>query len=108
MATTTATEIGAGRASVMQRLVVALPVPPAAARILAALPRRGLNARWVPAEELHITLRFLGDVAAGRVPDVIDALSRVRRPSFSVEVDGLGSFGDTSPRSPVRARCQHA
>ena len=80
-----------------ERLSVALPVPPDALRRLADLPRRGLDAEWVARDEPHITLRFLGDVMPDRAVEIAAALSRVRRPAFSVEIDGIACFADRSP-----------
>lgn len=52
----------------MARIFVAVWPPPPVADALAALPRPDLDrVRWVPRENLHITLRFLGDVDPGEV-----------------------------------------
>ena len=73
------------------RLFVALPVPPFDAFL--KLPRNGLaEGRWTAADDLHITLRFLGDVSDDRIPEIEDSLSRVRRPRFGIESRGLGVF----------------
>lgn len=75
------------------RLFVALPVPAEAAGRLSGLPRRGLpDARWTRADDLHITLRFLGDLERPDFPALAAALGRIRRASFSVEIRGLGLF----------------
>lgn len=64
---------GADRA----RLFLALWPDPALRRDLAAW-RDGWTwpkaASLVRTERLHLTLHFLGDVASGRVPDIVDAL----------------------------------
>ncbi|MCB9990129.1 MAG: RNA 2',3'-cyclic phosphodiesterase [Rhodospirillales bacterium] len=74
------------------RLFTALPVPEQAKTILDALPRGVLDARWTHPDDLHITLRFLGDVEAAAVPGIIERLDRVRRSSFHVTLSGLGFF----------------
>lgn len=74
------------------RLFTALTVPGDLRAQLAALPRKGLDANWTHPDDFHITIRFLGDVAEDRLPDIADALSRVRRNAFTVEVRGLGVF----------------
>lgn len=57
-----------------QRLFWAVELPGAAGEAVAAVVRvlrerpDGDAVRWVRAENLHVTLRFLGDVAADRVP----------------------------------------
>jgi len=50
--------------------------------------------RWVPEEQLHLTLRFLGDVEAARVDGVAEALRRGvgDRAPFALELSGAGRF----------------
>lgn len=52
----------------------------------------GAAVRWVKAENLHVTLKFLGDVQDHEVQDVHRALSRVSCPPMSLSVCGLGCF----------------
>lgn len=48
--------------------------------------------RWVPPENLHITLRFLGEVD-GRDMDYVDAaLAGIRAPRFSLRFKGVDAF----------------
>lgn len=59
------------------------------------------RARWVPAEGVHLTLVFLGTVAADRVPVIAAALGRVaaRHRPLELSVRGAGTFGrSSSPR----------
>ena len=53
---------------------------------------------WVAAENLHVTLKFLGGIDEAGVPPVIDALgAAVRRHArFAIEVGGLGAFPSAS------------
>ena len=50
--------------------------------------------RWVPVQNIHLTLKFLGDVS----PASVDILSQMLRteadsyPAFDMHVSGLGSF----------------
>lgn len=83
----------------MVRLFTALPVPAGTREVLQSLPRSGLDASWTPPDDLHITLRYLGPVPEDNLPAIGEALARVRRPSFHVEVQGLGTFN--SGRQPV-------
>ena len=58
-------------------------------------------ARWVPAENLHLTLAFLGDTDLARVGDLLDAV----RPAFasSAPLDlTLGGGGTFPPGRPAR------
>lgn len=79
------------------RLFVALPVPAPVSERLQALPRKGLDAHWTAADDLHITLRFLGEVQPGLLPAIGEALAKVRRPAFHVEMQGLGTFSGRRP-----------
>ncbi len=48
--------------------------------------------RWVKEDNIHITLKFLGET--DRKDQVIDALeNKVSTPKFKLEFQGLGSFG---------------
>jgi 2'-5' RNA ligase len=55
---------------------------------------------WTRAENLHLTLFFLGDVTPNRLDRVVSALDATVPlfSSFSMSVEGIGTFG--SPRSP--------
>lgn len=55
--------------------------------------------RWVRPEGIHLTLKFLGDVEASLVDDVIEPLSEAIQP-FAVRLNAssLGSFGGRHPR----------
>ena len=51
---------------------------PAVAAVVAALPRPDEpSVRWTTAEQWHVTLRFLGEVAEDEAPAVVDALRAV-------------------------------
>ncbi len=61
--------------------------------------RGGDELRWVPAQNLHLTLRFLGDVSEDAVPVLLSALRAevAALDCFSGRLDGLSLF-------PSRAR----
>ncbi|OGO68856.1 MAG: 2'-5' RNA ligase [Chloroflexi bacterium RBG_19FT_COMBO_62_14] len=54
----------------------------------------GAPVRWVRANGIHLTLRFLGDTEVERIPDVKQALLKVAStyPGFSIRLAGLGCF----------------
>ena len=58
------------------------------------------KARWVRAENLHTTLKFIGNVDDGRLPEIREALSEVRLGSVvEMRFRGLGFFpNDRRPR----------
>jgi RNA 2',3'-cyclic 3'-phosphodiesterase len=46
----------------------------------------------VEPNNLHITLKFLGEVEEGKIQAVVEALSRVEHPSFTCQIRGIGAF----------------
>lgn len=83
----------------MPRLFTALEIPRDAALSLSLL-RGGLpGARWIDVENYHLTLRFIGDVEGHVADEIANALDRVRRPSFSLTLSGVGQFGGKKPHS---------
>lgn len=93
----------------MPRLFTALEIPRPVAESLARLRGGVPGARWIDAENYHITLRFIGDVDDAFARDAAQALSFIRRPQMMVALDELGSFGGDKPRAiVVRARPEPA
>lgn len=83
----------------MPRLFTALEIPRDAALSLSLL-RGGLpGARWIDVENYHITLRFIGDVEGPVADEVANALDRVRRPEFMLNLSGVDAFGSKKPHS---------
>jgi len=61
----------------------------------------GGRVKWVEPSNIHITLKFLGNITHEQLDKVIVATREALRPfgSFDVSVSGLGTFpGKTSPR----------
>ena len=79
----------------MIRLFVALELPAATAERLAAQGVGLPGARWVAARNLHLTLRFIGEVDEGTAEDIHDQLLSVRAAPFALTLAGLGLFGDS-------------
>jgi RNA 2',3'-cyclic 3'-phosphodiesterase len=50
--------------------------------------------RVVPAVNLHLTLAFLGEIAAELMPQALDAARSVRGTPFELVLDSTGSFRD--------------
>lgn len=76
----------------MHRLFAGLrPPPEVRARLLAAMG--GVpGARWQDDGQLHITLRFIGDVDGDRAEDAAAALSGVRAAPLDLAISGVGCF----------------
>src|SRR3954452_26971 len=76
------------------RLFVAIDLPWTLRERLASLSGVGIpGARWVPVENLHLTLRFIGDTPGHRAEDIDHALAALRGRSFSITLAGVGTFG---------------
>jgi RNA 2',3'-cyclic 3'-phosphodiesterase len=76
----------------MPRLFVAIRPPAPIRQQLTALQEGVDGARWQDDEQLHITLRFIGDIDPHTGEDVVDALHSVRTPPFEIALRGTGSF----------------
>lgn len=86
----------------MPRLFVALPVPEEVTNELAALQSGVPDARWVPAENFHVTLCFAGEVQGGTMRDLEEELSDIAGPPFSVSIAGVEQFSNgKQPRALV-------
>ena len=97
----------------MHRLFVAIRPPKPVRAQLLELMGGVAGARWQSDEQLHLTLRFIGEVDA-RVADDIDiALRSVRHPPFELALAGLGAFdrrgqptalwAGVAPHEPLKA-----
>ena len=79
----------------MSRLFFALWPDEAARQTLGALSRDVAlvaEGKPVPEEKIHLTLAFLGEVAAGREPEVKRAAQDTRGEAFTLGLDRVGSF----------------
>jgi 2'-5' RNA ligase len=80
------------------RAFVAVETPKEVRTALAAvqshLRQRRVRARWVRPGGMHLTLKFLGDIAADQVPGVVDALQAAAggHPAFCLTAAGIGVF----------------
>lgn len=81
------------------RLFVALPIPDDVARSLMLLQGGVLGARWQTREQLHLTLRFIGEVNGTDMRALDDALSAIDAPAFDLQMHGVGQFGNKQPDS---------
>ena len=86
------------------RLFVSVRIPVRIQRELARLARKlaesEIPVRWVPPENMHLTLRFLGQVPDRNRQAIVDAISLAAQDSipFDVSFGRVGAF--PSPRRP--------
>jgi 2'-5' RNA ligase len=76
----------------MLRLFVALALPPELRSTVAGLAGGIPGAKWVPSENYHLTLRFIGEIEKWRAQEVDDALAAIRGNAFDLSLRGLGTF----------------
>ena len=84
-----------------RRLFIAIPLPDSVRKQLTSLyePIRGIV--WTRPEQLHLTLRFLGEVDESLVAPLEDSLTTVRVEPFLLPVEGTGSFPLRGPARVV-------
>jgi RNA 2',3'-cyclic 3'-phosphodiesterase len=103
----------------MIRLFAALPVPPDIAEVLGRRQQGLPGARWSPADNLHITLRFFGEVSEPVAAELDAGLSALAMDGFEVALQGAGAFGerdhmravwagvvDSEPLRRLAAKCE--
>ncbi len=105
----------------MIRLFAAVAVPGEVGEGLVRRQQGLPSARWRPPESLHITLRFVGDVAENRADDLDAELCVIGARPFEVTLSGVGVFGEgadihavwagveeSAPLRRLTARCETA
>ena len=75
-----------------RRLFVALPLPAPVRAALAPLATPLDGVAWTDPEQLHLTLRFLGDISDEKVRRIVTHLAAVRVEPFVLPLEGLGAF----------------
>lgn len=81
------------------RLFVGIDLPAAIDDHLALVGGGIPGARWLDTEQLHLTLRFVGEVDGGTKARLEDALAHVHQAPFELGVAGVGTF---PPRGRAR------
>ena len=97
----------------MHRLFVALrPPEPIRDTLLDLMPDSGEALRWQNEDQLHLTLRFIGEIERPLAEDLATALGAVRFKPFELRLGGVGRFARRSggalwagvaPREPLAA-----
>jgi len=83
----------------MLRLFVGIVFPPELKLRLSLLCGGIPGAKWVDPGNLHLTLRFIGEVGEDRAADVDEALLRLKGRRFSLQLVGTGVFGGNRPHA---------
>ncbi len=96
----------------MHRLFVAIRPPEAIRDLLIDAMDDSAEVRWVSDDNLHLTLRFIGEVERPLADDIAAALERIRSERFELRLNGGGMFEQrgggalwaaVEPREPVAA-----
>lgn len=81
-----------------KRLFLGLELPEVTRHLLVGLNPHIKGLRWLPAEQIHLTMSFLGEVDAGGEERLREKLLSVQVPPFFLPIQGLGAFGGPRPR----------
>lgn len=76
----------------MHRLFIALRPPVDVREMLLAAMGGVERARWQSDDQLHLTLRFVGEVDRRAADDLVATLSSVLVPPFDLSIRGVGHF----------------
>jgi 2'-5' RNA ligase len=83
----------------MPRLFAGIELPREIRARLAALKAPLPGARWIEPENLHITLRFAGDIDNLTATEFADCLAQIEAAVFDIRIVGLGAFGGQEPHT---------
>jgi 2'-5' RNA ligase len=96
----------------MHRLFVAIRPPEPIRDLLIDAMDDSPDFRWQDDEQLHLTLRFVGEVERPIANDLADALGRIRAAALQLHIAGVGRFEQRNsgalwaavePKPPVAA-----
>lgn len=77
------------------RLFIAAEIPLEIRKDLSGLmnmPEGAAKVKWVEEENIHLTLKFLGDVDEKKAEEITKALGTVKQDPFRCSVKGFGAF----------------
>jgi 2'-5' RNA ligase len=78
----------------MIRLFAAVETPPEIREELTVRQHGLSGARWRPADSLHVTLRFFGEVPENTARDLDAELAGISGAPFELSLEGVGVFGE--------------
>ncbi len=76
----------------MLRLFVAIDIPEDIRTLVCGMGATIPGARAVPTEQLHLTLKFLGDMESSMLRDIRQALAEIDHELFSMSLQTVGHF----------------
>jgi RNA 2',3'-cyclic 3'-phosphodiesterase len=97
----------------MHRVFVAIRPPDRIRDLLLAMMGGISGARWQQDEQIHLTLRFIGEVDRHQAGDIHAALGSIHHRRFDVAINGVGTFerrgqpetvwAGVAPHEPLKA-----
>lgn len=82
----------------MLRLFVGIELPESVRLRLSMIGAPLAGAKWIEPADMHITLRFAGDIDNRVAGELADFLAQVDAEPFEVRLTDLGAFGGRDPR----------
>ena len=76
----------------MIRLFVGIPITPSVRQLLSSLGESVPRARAVPEDQIHLTLRFIGEVDQLTYSDIKDSLEGLKSSPLTLSIKGTGHF----------------
>jgi 2'-5' RNA ligase len=76
----------------MPRLFIAIDLPPAHRDRIRSICFGLPGTRWTPAEQIHLTLRFIGEVDGNLFRQITGTLAEIRTEPLTLKIEGLGHF----------------
>lgn len=83
----------------MPRLFTGIELPEAVRDAIGDLEAPIPGARWIEMDDLHLTLRFAGDVTPRIADELVGFLADIEIEPFEIQVKGLDTFGGKDPRT---------
>jgi RNA 2',3'-cyclic 3'-phosphodiesterase len=85
-------DFSANQESAMPRLFIAIDIPGPIKEALTQFTRELPAARWVPADQIHLTLRFIGEAGPQAFAAIKGALAGIQFHPFQLGLHGAGHF----------------
>lgn len=90
----------------MLRLFVGLGLPDGVIARLSMMCSGVPGAHWTDPSNMHLTLRFIGEVEESAAEDIEALLAGIAAPAFSLELSGVNTFGEGTKARALWAAVQ--
>lgn len=88
------------------RLFIAIRPPAAVIDLLIDTMESLENARWQSEEQLHLTLRYVGEVERAQAEDLAQSLANIAFAPFEITINGVGHFETKGLAKAIWARVE--